>query len=303
MKKIVLACGLAAALMGATGCSQSSSTAPTGFEDSLSTYIGKAQGLGLAADYNNNLPEAEKAKMKKDDILRGIKQVVMTDTAQQGYLTGLSIGLSLSQQLYRYETSGIKVDRAKLYQAYAAAFASDSVSQEELREAQATFQTLAQQAQRKMQEYYTAKEAAEKEARANSPEAKENVEAGKKYVEDLKKKDPSIVTTPSGLSYKVVTEGEGEPITDQDQAVVAYKGSFINGDVFDESKEGIDFSPRAVIPGFAEALRMMKKGSHYILYIPGDLAYGIDGQPGAGIGPNQMLVFDLDVKDIKRGKQ
>ena len=72
----------------------------------------------------NTLPEEQKASLKKDDILRGFKQVIMTDTTQQGYLTGLSFGLQLAGQLYRYEQAGIKIDRSKLYDAYAKAFSA-----------------------------------------------------------------------------------------------------------------------------------------------------------------------------------
>lgn len=301
MKKIVLACGIAAAILGATtGCSNSSSSsngASTGFGDSLSTYLGTSQGYRLGSDYNT-LSEADKKSMRKDEILRGVKQMVMTDTTQQAYITGVQIGLSLAQQLYRYESAGIAVDRAKVFQAYAAAFSADTVSMEALREAQTTFQTLAQEAQQKMMAYYDEQQKAEREARANSPEAKENAKKGADYIAAEKAKDPSIVTTPSGLSYKVVTEGTGEPVGENGRAVVAYKGSLVDGTTFDANEEGIEFSPRGVVPGFGEALKMMKKGSHYVIYIPGELAYGIDGVPQAGIGPNATLIFDLEVKDI-----
>ena len=115
MKKIVLACGVAAAILGVTSsCSKTSSTGgDSAFGDSLSTYLGYSQGYRLSSDYNTQLGDEEKAKMKKDDILRGIKQVVMTDSTQQGYLTGLSFGLQLAGQLMRYEQSGIEVNRAK----------------------------------------------------------------------------------------------------------------------------------------------------------------------------------------------
>ena len=59
-------------------------------------------------------------------------------------------------------------------------------------------------------------------------------------------------------------------------------------------------SPRQVVPGFGEGLAMMKKGSHYVLMIPGELAYGVDGAPQAGIGPNATLVFDVEVTDIQK---
>ena len=303
MKKILAVCGLTAALLGASSCSNSGSTgaADQGFADSLSTYLGATNGMRLASEYNT-IPEDQKQALRKDDILRGLKQVIMTDTTQQGYLTGLSFGLQLAGQLYRYEQAGISVDRAKIYEAYAKAFNTDSVSIEEMREAQTTFQMLAQQAQQKMMEYYQAQEEAAKAAKENSPEAKENKEKGAAYIQDAIKKDPSIKTTESGLAYKVINEGTGEAIGRTGSAVVKYKGQLIDGTVFDSNDEGATLSPRGTVPGFAEGLAMMKKGAKYVLYIPGELAYGVDGQPQAGIGPNATLVFEVEAVEVTPGK-
>ena len=303
MKKILAVCGVAAALLGMSACgnSGSASQADKGFADSLATYLGMTQGMRLASDYNS-IPQEQKDALKKDDILRGFKQVIMTDTTQQGYLTGLSFGLQLAGQLYRYEQAGISVDRAKIYEAYAKAFNTDSVSIEEMREAQTTFQMLAQQAQQKMMEYYQAQEEAAKAAKENSPEAKENKEKGAAYIQDAIKNDPSIKTTESGLAYKVINEGTGEAIGRTGSAVVKYKGQLIDGTVFDSNDEGATLSPRGTVPGFAEGLAMMKKGAKYVLYIPGELAYGVDGQPQAGIGPNATLVFEVEAVEVTPGK-
>lgn len=303
MKKILAVCGIAAALLGTSSCSNSGSSAPAdkGFGDSLSNYLGMTQGMRLANDYNG-IPEEQKEALKKDDILRGFKQVIMTDTTQQGYLTGLSFGLQLAGQLYRYEQAGIPVDRAKVYEAYATAFKADSTDVNALREAQVTFQTLAQQAQQKIMAYYQAQEEAAKAAKENAPEAKENKEKGAAYIKDAIKNDPSIKTTESGLAYKVVKEGTGEPIGKTGSAVVKYKGQLIDGTVFDSNDEGASLSPRGTVPGFAEGLAMMNKGAKYVLYIPGELAYGVDGQEQAGIGPNATLVFEVEVIEVKPGK-
>ena len=298
MKKILMACGVAAALIGAaTSCSNSSSTGADGFSDSLSLTFGEVNGLRLASDYNQ-LPASEKTNLKRDDILRGIKQVVMTDTTQQGYLSGLNIGLQLAGQLMRYEEAGIKIDRAKLYEAYAKAFSADSVSAEQLREAQMTMQTLSQQAQERMMKFYEEQQKAEEEAAMNGEDAKANGEAGEAYIKAQMEKDPSIKKSESGVAYKVVAEGTGEPVGKNGAAVVNYKGSLIDGTVFDQN-DGIQFSPGNVVPGFGEMLAQMKKGSHYIILIPGSLAYGGKGVPQAGIGPNATLIFDLEVTEVK----
>lgn len=301
MKKTLMACGLVAAMLGVTSCGGSGSQADKGFADSLSTFMGTTQGLRLANDYAG-IPQDQKDAMPKDEILRGLKTVIMTDTTQQGYLTGLSFGLQLSGQLYRYEQAGISIDRSKVYEAYAKAFKNDSVDMEALRNAQMTFQQLAQDAQQKMMEFYAAKEAAAKEAKENSPEAKENKEKGAAFIQEAIKNDPSIKTTESGLAYKVVSEGSGEPVGKTGSAVVKYKGQLIDGTVFDSNEDGVSLSPRGTVAGFGEGLSMMNKGAKYILYIPGELAYGIDGAEQAGIGPNATLVFEVEAVEVTPGK-
>lgn len=294
-----MACGVAALMLGATSCGKTSSSdnANKGFGDSLSVAMGAAQGSRLASEYMT-LPEAQKANLKKEDILRGLKQVIMTDTTQQGYLTGLSFGLQLAGQLFRYEEAGVPIDRAKLYEAYAKAFSADSISSDEVREYQTNFQALAEQAQQKMMEFYQKQEEAAREAKENSPEAKENVAKGEAYLKDLMAKDPAIKVTDSGLAYKVVKEGTGEAVGANGSAKVKYTGKLIDGKEFDKNSEGVTMNPNRVVPGFGEGLSMMKNGSQYILYIPGKLAYGVEGNPQAGIAPNAMLVFEVETSDV-----
>ncbi len=299
MKKIVMLCGAAAMMLTAvTSCGNSgSSAASDNFNDSLAVSFGTSQGSRLASDYNT-LPDDQKQSIKKDDILRGFKQVIMTDTTQQGYLTGLSIGLQLAGQLYRYEQAGINIDRNKLYNAYAKAFSSDSIDMVALQAVQTEFQQLAQKAQEKIMEYYAKQEEAAKAAKENTPEAKENKAKGEAFIKDAIAKDSSIKVTESGLAYKVINEGTGEAVGEGGRAKVKYTGRLIDGTVFDSNTEGVMFSTRQVVPGFGEGLAMMKNGAKYVLYIPGELAYGVDGTPDGKIGPNSTLVFELETSEV-----
>ena len=77
-----------------------------------------------------------------------------------------------------------------------------------------------------------------------------------------------------------------------------YKGMLIDGTEFDSSKEPVEFPVTGVIAGFSEGLQLMNKGGKAIFYIPGDLGYGVDGAPGAGIGPNSTLIFEVELIDI-----
>ena len=109
-----MACGVAAVLLGASSCGNSSSSnANKGFGDSLSVAMGEAQGCRLASEYLT-LPEDQKANLKKEDILRGLKQVIMTDTTQQGYLTGLSFGLQLVGQLFHTPRHSLPIQSIRM---------------------------------------------------------------------------------------------------------------------------------------------------------------------------------------------
>lgn len=303
MKKLLMVCGVAAMMFGATSCNKTSSSdnANQGFGDSLSVAMGSAQGSRLLSEYMT-LPEEQQANYKKDDILRGLKQALMTDTTQRGYLTGFQFGMQLFGQILRYEEAGVPIDRNKLYEAYAKAFSADSVDSDQMRELQTEFQALAQQAQQKMMEYYQKQEAAAREAKENSPEAKENVAKGEAYLKDQMAKDPEIKVTESGLAYKVIKAGEGEAVGANGSAKVKYVGKLIYGKEFDSNSEGVVMNPNRVVPGFGEGLSMMKNGSKYVLYIPGKLAYGVDGNPQAGIAPNAMLVFEVETSDVTPAK-
>ena len=124
----------------------------------------------------------------------------------------------------------------------------------------------------------------------------ENTEKGNKYLED-KKKDSKIKATASGLLYEVVSEGSGAVPGANDVVEVNYIGKTTDGKTFDESKKGepAKFPLKNVIAGWQEGLQLMKVGSKYKFYIPGNLAYGEYGSPDGKIGPNEVLVFDVEL--------
>lgn len=132
----------------------------------------------------------------------------------------------------------------------------------------------------------------------------ENLAKGKAFLEENSKKD-GVVTTESGLQYKVLTPAEGrkfDEAKDGKNAVcsVIYEGRLIDGTVFDASPEPVDFPINAVVPGFSEALKAMPIGAEWEVYIPAALGYGEQG-PGI-IGNNSTLVFKLKLADIKPGQ-
>ncbi len=106
-----------------------------------------------------------------------------------------------------------------------------------------------------------------------------------------------VKTLPSGLQYKVVKEGVGASPKATDEVSVNYRGTFIDGTEFDASKNGpVTFPVKGVIPGWTEALQLMKPGAKWQLFIPSNLAYGENG--GGPIPPNAALVFDVELVSV-----
>lgn len=124
-------------------------------------------------------------------------------------------------------------------------------------------------------------------------------EAGEKFLAENKKKE-GVVTLPSGLQYKILKEGNGSKPKATDTVKCHYEGRLINGQVFDSSirrGEPAEFPVNGVIAGWVEALQLMPVGSKWQLYIPSEQAYGAHGA-GQSIGPNETLIFDVELLDI-----
>ena len=136
--------------------------------------------------------------------------------------------------------------------------------------------------------------------KAQKAEAGKAAEAGKKFLADNGKRS-EVKTTASGLQYEVIKEGTGPKPTATDTVVVNYKGTTVEGKVFDTSygKEPAKFTVGQVIPGWTEALQLMPVGSKYKLVIPSALAYGERGA-GAEIKPNAVLIFEVELLQIKK---
>jgi FKBP-type peptidyl-prolyl cis-trans isomerase FklB len=112
-------------------------------------------------------------------------------------------------------------------------------------------------------------------------------------------KKPGVTQRPSGLRYRILQNGFGKRPTAFDTATVYYKGSLINGKVFDATEPGFpaNFAVNGVIAGWTEALELMREGDHWELMIPANLGYGMRGA-GDAIPPNQTLVFDVQLVKV-----
>ena len=141
-----------------------------------------------------------------------------------------------------------------------------------------------------LQEYFS-KITEEKQAIASEEEAK--------YLSENKEKE-GVITTESGLQYRIIKSGKGKKAKETDQVTVHYHGKLIDGSVFDSSierGEPATFPVNGVIPGWVEALQLMSEGDKWELTIPSKLAYGDRGAGGI-IGPGATLIFEVELIKI-----
>ena len=195
------------------------------------------------------------------------------------YALGLSMGNN-------FRSSGIeKIDVADFADGVAAVFSGEKPRM--------TYD----EAKEEIRKYFTAME--ERQRAAAAEIGKANREAGEKFLAENSKR-PEVKVTTSGLQYEVVKEGTGAMPEKGDQVKVHYTGRLIDGTVFDSSVERGEpatFGVTQVIPGWVEALQLMKAGSEWRLYIPSALAYGPNGAGGV-IGPDATLIFDVQLLEV-----
>lgn len=141
---------------------------------------------------------------------------------------------------------------------------------------------------------------AKKQAEFNKLSA-DNKKVGDDYLAANKKK-PGVITTASGLQYKIIDAGKGDSPADKDVVTVDYEGKLMNGKVFDSSyarKKPVTFPMTEVIPGWTEVLKLMKPGATFEVAIPANLAYGSKGMSNV-IGPNETLLFKIHLISVKK---
>jgi len=137
------------------------------------------------------------------------------------------------------------------------------------------------------------------QAQSQRNRSDENKKKGEAFLAANKAKE-GVVQLPSGLQYRVLKAGDGPTPQDTDTVQCNYRGTLLDGREFDSSPQGAPahFSLQTVIPGFKAALKLMPAGSKWQIFIPPQLGYGSRGA-GKDIGPNETLIFDLELVSIK----
>ncbi|MFA9479234.1 FKBP-type peptidyl-prolyl cis-trans isomerase [Phycisphaerales bacterium AB-hyl4] len=199
------------------------------------------------------------------------------DRGDISYALGYRVGLDLRQQGIEYD-----VDTNEFADGIAAALGNDDPRMDEQALMQALF-TLQLQMQARQQE-----------------RGAEAAEASRAFLEQNREAE-GVQVTDSGLQYRIIEEGEGDSPERGDTVVVHYRGTLVTGEQFDSSHdrgEPAEFPTDQVIPGWTEALMMMKPGAKWELFIPSELGYGERGA-GSMIPPNAALIFEVELLEVK----
>ena len=224
-------------------------------------------------------PEAAKAGDKAGEKAAGLSPTAaaMTPKQRNSYMVGMDVAKSL-------EPIKDEIDVATLSQAITTVF-NGKPTKLTAAEAEKIRNEFSQALQQKM-----AAKAAET--------AQKNLKEGEAFLAANKAK-PGVRTTPSGLQYQVIREGSGPKPQPTDKVRVNYKGTLLDGTVFDSSYdrgEPVEFALNQVIPGWTEGVQLMPVNSKYKFWVPANLAYGPNGQPP--IGANATLVFEVELLGI-----
>jgi len=139
----------------------------------------------------------------------------------------------------------------------------------------------------------------EKQSKQNEIQSRENMAKAQAFLAENARKS-GVITTESGLQYRVIRRGTGVTPTESSQVVVHYRGKLLDGTVFDSSydrNEPATFQVDQVIQGWIEGLQLMSAGAVYELFIPANLAYGEQGNPV--IPPGSLLIFEVELIEVK----
>lgn len=291
MKKIltgIVALGMAASFTACNNCADNSCAKTAA--DSISAAYGSYVGTMINSELSRY---QEISSADKEAFLRGL-QIVFSVEYNEHSLTGMQVATQMSKELAQMKEQGIDIDRAAVVNSFKAAFLSDSIKVSTMDQTGNNFRELYQRA---MDQIQAAKDAENAE---NTEDAEEKA-SDEDFIATFKAENPNAQTTESGLTYVIEAEGEGDKPANDANVVVNYTGKHTDGTVFDssEGRGPASFNLQGVISGFREGLMLLGKGGKATLVMPSELAYGSVGTPDGSIKPNETLIFEVELIDIK----
>lgn len=288
MKKVTFIVALAVAAGLASCTAQSPKANLNTAVDSLSYAIGLARTEGL----DQYLMQQGIDSTQMMEFIKGFNEgAAKIEKKDAAYMAGLQIGQMVSkqwvegfnQQIFGNDST-MSLSRENMLAGFLAGVVKQGGAMSKI----------------EAQEYMTKQMDLIKE-KALSEKYADNKAAGEKFLAENKTKE-GVVTLPSGLQYKILTEGKGAIPADTSRVKVNYRGTLIDGKEFDSSykrKEPSTFRANQVIKGWTEALTMMPVGSKWELYIPYNLAYG-SRETGGDIKPFSTLIFEVELLSIEK---
>lgn len=286
MKKTVvtLLVGTVAAMGVMTGCGNGQGTAKLVTpQDSAAYFLGLSQTMPLHEQWDQYQYQVPgDSASKKDQFIQGFRDALTSGSAKAAYSNGYLMGFQLidSWEGFNARIPGDSLDKQKFIDGLIAGLSGKVDT------------TLTMDAiNNYMQEYF---------ANAQKIVEDQNKKAGADFLAANKSKE-GVVELPSGLQYRIDKLGDGIKPAAEDTVVVHYKGTKLDGTVFDSSYdrgEPATFPLTGVIQGFSEGLQQVPAGSKVTLWIPGELAYGQRGS-GDQIGPYELLTFEMELQEVR----
>ena len=286
MKKTVvtLLVGTVAAMGVMTGCGNGQGTAKLVTpQDSAAYFLGLSQTMPLHEQWDQYQYQVPgDSASKKDQFIQGFRDALTSGSAKAAYSNGYLMGFQLidSWEGFNARIPGDSLDKQKFIDGLIAGLSGKVDT------------TLTMDAiNNYMQDYF---------ANAQKIVEDQNKKAGADFLAANKSKD-GVVELPSGLQYRIDKLGDGIKPAAEDTVVVHYKGTKLDGTVFDTSYdrgEPATFPLTGVIKGFSEGLQQVPAGSKVTLWIPGELAYGQRGS-GDQIGPYELLTFEMELQEVR----
>ena len=283
MKKLFLIATVALGLGAMTSCNSKCKVEADPQADTLAACMGEMYGFGVAGQMQN----MNDSTFDKKEFLAGLQMMLKMDESKSSYVQGVQMGAQVKGMFEQLkERENVDINAKRWLASFKKAFMSDSLQDP------SKYQIEVMRLVRELSNKF----------KAQDPKAIANKNNAEKFIADSLANNPDVKKSEGGVYYKVVKEGKGEKFTATDRINVKYTGRHLDGTEFDSSKgESIVMASRGVIKGMGEMFQLMSPGAVYTLYIPAELAYGLAGS--GPIGPNEMLIFDVETVGLADAKK
>lgn len=295
--KLISACAAIAAGMAMTACGCGDKCDATACDTTVSKAtsdsISETYGLMVGSMINGELryyAAHEDDSYDPREFVKGLQSVLGSEK-DQAYIAGLNAAIRISADLHQLQQQGVTIDRSKLMDALRKTILADSIDEALSNEYAASYRQLLEQVQQKAQK--------REEARKNlSPEAQKNARTGAAFVAKAIKEDANVNAI-DGMGVRVENTGAGTVLKNGDRALVNVRVLRPDGrQVMQSDSTMVAVNKEEMPAALFTGLTILAKGGKATIYAPGEKAFGVNGIPQSNIGPNEAMVFEVEVLDI-----